>query len=225
MRILVTGFDPFGDEPVNPAWEAVRLLPDAIAGADIIKLQVPTVFEACFPAVEKAMERYAPSAVLSIGQAGGRSDVGVERVAINLADGRIPDNEGNLVVDATIREGGQNAYFATVPVKAMVERIRCGGVPASVSYTAGTYVCNYLMYRVLHSLAERGSGVRAGFIHIPYMPAQAIGKPAGTPSMSVETSAAAIEAAIEAIVMGATPDLPGDPREPDPMDPRADARA
>ncbi len=202
MRILVTGFDPFGDEAVNPAWEAVRLLPDVIAGADIVKLQVPTVFEACFAAVEKAMDRYAPDAVLSVGQAGGRFDICVERVAVNLADGRIPDNAGFLAVDATIREGGQNAYFATVPVKAMVESIRSKGIPASVSYSAGTYVCNDLLYCLLYAAAERGSGVRAGFIHIPYMPAQAVGKPSGTPSMSVETSAAAIEAAIQAIVMG-----------------------
>lgn len=199
MRILVTGFDPFGDETVNPSWEAVRLLPDVVAGADVIKLRVPTVFGACFLAAEEAIDQYGPDAVLSVGQAGGRFDVCIERVAINLADGRIPDNSGNLVVDAAIREGGQNAYFATVPVKAMVERIRGRGIPASVSYTAGTFVCNYLLYRLLHAAEERGTGMLAGFVHIPYMPAQGIGKPTLVPTMSAETSAAAIEAAIEAI--------------------------
>ena len=201
MRIVVTGFEPFGDEDVNPAWEAVRMLPDVIAGADIIKLRIPTAFGTCFQATEEAIDQYGPDAVLSVGQAGGRFDVAVERVAVNIADGRIPDNDGFQPVDMTIREGGPDAYLVTVPVKAMVERIRIRGIPASVSYTAGTYVCNYLLYRLLHAAAERDTGFQAGFVHIPYMPAQAVSKSSGTPSMSVETSAAAIEAAIEAIAM------------------------
>jgi len=200
MRILVTGFDPFGGEPVNPAFEAVKLLPDAIAGAEIIKLEIPTVFGKCDAVVEDAIATHRPDVVLSIGQAGGRFDITVERVAINIADGRIADNEGNQPIDRTIREDGENAYFATVPVKAMAERIRSKGIPASVSYTAGSYVCNYIMYCVAHSVATRHPGMRSGFIHVPFMPSQAIGKPANTPTMSLESIATAIGAAIEAIV-------------------------
>ncbi len=200
MRILVTGFDPFGGEPVNPAFEAVKLLPSAIAGADIVKLEIPTVFGKCDAVVEAAIESERPDVVLSIGQAGGRFDITVERVAVNIADGRIADNEGNQPIDQVIRAEGENAYFATVPVKAMVERIRAKGIPSSVSYTAGSYVCNYIMYCVAHSIAKRHPGMRSGFIHVPFMPSQAIGKPVNTPTMSIETIAKALEAAIEAIV-------------------------
>jgi len=199
MKILVTGFDPFGGEKVNPAYEAVKILPDIIAGADIVKLQIPTVFWKCDKIVEKAINELNPDVVLSIGQAGGRFDISVERVAINLADGRIPDNEGVQPIDQVIRQDGENAYFATVPVKAMVEKIRSRGIPASVSYTAGSYVCNFIMYCVLYMTKNRPA-MRAGFIHVPFMPAQAVGKPNNTPTMSIETMASAIEAAIEAIV-------------------------
>lgn len=200
MRILVTGFDPFGGEPVNPAFEAVKLLPSTISGAEIVKLEIPTVFGKCDGVVETAIESEKPDVVLSIGQAGGRFDISVERVAVNIADGRIADNEGNQPIDQVIRADGENAYFATVPVKAMVERIRAKGIPSSVSYTAGSYVCNYIMYCVAHSIAKRHPGMRSGFIHVPYMPSQAIGKPVNTPTMSIETIAKALEAAIEAIV-------------------------
>ena len=200
MRILVTGFDPFGGEKVNPAFEAVKLLPGKIAGAEIVKLEIPTVFGKCDKVVAEALRARRPDVVLSIGQAGGRFDMTVERVAVNIADGRIPDNEGNQPIDQVIRPEGENAYFATIPVKAMVERIRSRGIPASVSYTAGSYVCNYIMYCVLHLAATEFPGLRAGFIHVPYLPAQAIGKPSPVPTMSVENIAQAIEAAIEAIV-------------------------
>ena len=200
MRILITGFDPFGNEPVNPAYEAVKLLPDKIAGAEIIKLEIPTVFNKCDVAVEQAIGKYSPDVVLSIGQAGGRFDISVERVAVNLADGRIPDNDGYQPIDLPIREDGPAAYFASVPVKAMAEKIRGKGIPASVTYTAGTYVCNFIMYCVLHSIATKHKGMRAGFIHVPFMPSQGIGKPVNTPTMSIETIARAIEASVEAIV-------------------------
>lgn len=203
MRILVTGFDPFGGEKVNPAFEAVKLVPDRIGGAEIVKLEIPTVFGKCDKVVAEALRAKKPDVVLSIGQAGGRFDVTVERVAINIADGRIADNEGNQPVDQVIRSGGENAYFATLPVKAMVEAIRSKGLPASVSYTAGSYVCNYIMYCVLHMAATEFPGLKAGFIHVPYLPAQAIGKPSPVPTMSVENIALAIEAAIAAIVANA----------------------
>jgi len=200
MRILITGFDPFGNEPINPAFEAVKLLPDTIAGAEIIKLEIPTVFNKCDVVVEEAVVKYSPDVVLSIGQAGGRFDISVERVAINIADGRIPDNDGYQPIDQPIRKDGPSAYFASVPVKAMAEKIRGKGVPASVSYTAGSYVCNFIMYCVLHSIATKYPNMRSGFIHVPFMPSQGIGKPVNTPTMAIETIATAIAAAVEAIV-------------------------
>lgn len=204
MRILVTGFTPFGNETVNPAYEAVKLLPDTIAGAEIVRLEIPTVFGTCDQVVEQAIAAHIPDVVLSVGQAGGRFDISVERIAINIADGRIPDNEGYQPIDLTICKDGENAYFATVPVKAMVEKIRGRGIPANVSYSAGSYVCNYLMYCVLHSAETQHPGLRAGFIHVPYMTSQAIGKPANTPTMSIQTISEALCAAIEAIVENST---------------------
>lgn len=199
-KILVTGFDPFGGEPVNPAFEAVRLLPDVIAGVEVVKLEIPTVFTRSATIVEQAIERERPDWVLSIGQAGGRAAVTVEKVAINLAEARIPDNDGEQPFDTPLRADGPAAYFASLPVKAMVRRIGERGIPASLSYTAGTYVCNSIMYHVLYLIERRFPGVKGGFIHVPYSVAQGVGKPAGTPTMEIATMARAIEAAIEAAV-------------------------
>jgi pyroglutamyl-peptidase len=203
MRILVTGFNPFGSEPVNPAFEAVKLIPDRIGGAEIVKLEIPTVFGKCDLVVEEAIREHKPDAVLSVGQAGGRFDITVERVAINIADGRIPDNEGNQPIDQVIREDGESAYFASLPVKAMVQAIRKRGIPASVSYTAGSYVCNYIMYCVLYSIAKRHPAMKGGFMHVPFMTSQGVDKPNNTPTMSLSDIATAIEAAVEAIVENA----------------------
>ena len=197
MKILVTGFDPFGGEAINPAYEAVKRLPDAIAGAEIVRLEIPTVFSRCGPAVESAIQEHRPDAVLCVGQAGGRSCVTVERVAINLADARTPDNSGAQPVDEPIQANGPAAYFATVPVKAMVENVRAHGIPCQLSNSAGTYVCNCVMYEVLHMGYP---GIRAGFIHVPYVDEQAVNKPAGTPSASLAAITKALELAIEAVV-------------------------
>lgn len=199
-KILVTGFDPFGGEPVNPAFEAVKLLPESIAGVSVVKLEIPTVFTRSAMVVEEAIEREKPDYVLCIGQAGGRSAVTVEKVAINLAEARIPDNDGEQPFDTPLREDGDTAYFATLPVKAMVKRINASGIPALMSYTAGTYVCNSIMYNVLYLLDRRFPGVKGGFIHVPYATSQGVGKPNGTPTMEITTMAKAIEAAIEAAV-------------------------
>ena len=199
-KILVTGFDPFGGEPVNPAFEAVKLLPESIAGVSVVKLEIPTVFTRSAMVVEEAIEREKPDYVLCIGQAGGRSAVTVEKVAINLAEARIPDNDGEQPFDTPLREDGDTAYFATLPVKTMVKRINASGIPALMSYTAGTYVCNSIMYNVLYLLDRRFPGVKGGFIHVPYATAQGVGKPNGTPTMEIATMAKAIEAAIEAAV-------------------------
>ncbi len=200
--VLVTGFDPFGGESVNPAYEAVKLLPDEIAGARIVKMEIPTVFTRSAEVVEEAIAREHPDIVISVGQAGGRSALTIEKVAINLAEARIPDNDGEQPLDTPLREDGDTAYFATVPVKAMVENVRSHGLPAFVSYTAGTFVCNSVMYNVLYLLDRKFPGVRGGFIHVPYASEQVVGKPNGTPFMPLPDMAKALEYAIEAAVNG-----------------------
>lgn len=200
MKVLVTGFDPFGGEPVNPAFEAVKLLPDEIAKAQIIKLEIPTVFSKCGMAVEEGIKKYNPDVVINVGQAGGRSCVTVEQVAINLVEARIPDNEGEQPFNEVLQKDGETAYYATIPVKAIVKNIRDHGIPCYISYTAGTYVCNCVMYQVLHMTKMKYSNIRAGFIHVPYAAEQAVDKPNGTPFMSVEMIAKALEYAIEAVV-------------------------
>jgi len=199
MKILLTGFDPFGGEPVNPALEAVKLVKIADPDLEIIKLEVPTVFGDSIAAVTEAMARHKPDAVVCVGQAGGRFAVTPERVAINISDARIPDNAGSKPLDEPIVPDGPAAYFSTLPVKAMVAAIREAGIPASLSNSAGVYVCNHLMYGVLHAAATRFPGTRAGFIHVPYIPEQAARKGGNLPSMSLETIARGLEAALRAV--------------------------
>ncbi len=199
MKILVTGFDPFGGEEVNPAIETVKRLPDTIGGAKIIKLEIPTVCHQSLRVIDEAIAGYDPDVVLSVGQAGGRPDITVERVGINVDDCRIPDNAGNQIVDEPIYADGPAAYFVTVPIKAMVQRIRERNIPASVSNTAGTFMCNHVTYGVCHLLAVKYPGKRSGFIHIPFLPQQAVDKK-NMPSMSQDMMVEAITAAIEAVV-------------------------
>ncbi len=200
MKILITGFDPFGGEAVNPAFEAVKLVADTIKGAQIIKLEIPTVFTRSSDVVEAAIIEHKPDVVLNVGQAGGRSHMTVEKVAINLAEARIPDNDGEQPLGTKLREDGENAYFASIPVKSIVQHMKDNGIPASVSYTAGTYVCNSIMYHVLYLTNTKYPGIRAGFIHVPYATIQAVDKPVGTPFMSLPEIAHALELALEAIV-------------------------
>lgn len=204
MKVLITGFDPFGGEKVNPAYEAVKLLPDTIAGAEIIKLEIPTVFSKSGPAVEAGIQEHNPDVVINVGQAGGRSCVTIEKVAINLADARIPDNAGEQPVDEKLQEDGETAYFATIPVKAIVQNIREHGIPCHVSYTAGTYVCNCVMYNVLYMAATKYPNIRAGFIHVPFAAEQVVDKANGVASMSLEMIAKSLEYAIEAVVQNKT---------------------
>lgn len=199
MKILVTGFDPFGGEKVNPAYEAVKMLPDVIAGAEIVKLEIPTVFGKSVQVLEDAIEEYEPDVVISVGQAGGRTCVAVEKVAVNLAEASIPDNAGEQPVDATLREDGETAYFATVPVKAMVQNVRAHGIPCQISYSAGTYVCNCVMYHGLYLAAKKYPGMRAGFIHVPFAAEQVVERP-GYAFMTLDKIAEALEWAIEAVV-------------------------
>ena len=199
MKILVTGFDPFGGEPINPAIESVKRLPDNIAGAEIIKLEIPTVRKKSLEKIEKAINEHNPDIILSIGKAGGRFDISIERVGINLDDFRIPDNEGNQIIDEPIFPDGENSYFVKLPVKAMVQNVQKNNIPASVSYTAGTFVCNHVLYGVLYLIEKKYKGKKSGFIHIPFLPQQVVDK-RNMPSMELNTIVKGLTAAIEAIV-------------------------
>ena len=199
MKILVTGFDPFGGEEVNPALEAVKLLPKEIHGAEVYWAEIPTVFYQSAEVLEAEIVRYQPDFVLCIGQAGGRASLTPERVAINQDDARIPDNQGNQPIDTPIRLDGEAAYFSTLPIKAMVKSIKSEGLPAAVSNTAGTFVCNHLMYQALYLADKKFPHMRAGFMHIPYMTEQVLNKP-NTASMCLTDIVRGIEAAIRAIV-------------------------
>ena len=201
MKILVTGFDPFGGESVNPAYEAVKLLPDVIGGAEIFKLEIPTVFSLSGQAVEEGIRKYQPDVVICVGQAGGRASISVEKEAINFVDARIPDNNGEQPLDEPLQADGPAAYFATLPVKAMVQHVKEAGLPCYLSFTAGTYVCNSIMYNVLYMCEKRYPGIRAGFIHVPYACGQVIDKANTTPSMPLETIAKSLEYAIEAVAI------------------------
>ena len=202
MKLLLTAFTPFDGERINPALEAVKLVKDRIGNLLIVKHEVPTVFGKSIDTVREAIEREKPDFVLSIGQAGGRAEICPERVAINLDDARIPDNEGNQPIDEPIFPDGENAYFSTLPVKAMVEAIRKEGLPSSLSNSAGTYVCNHLMYGVLYYLNKR-PGMKAGFIHVPYIPEQVKNKK-DIPSLELSEIVRGLEAAITAIAINGT---------------------
>ena len=199
MKILVTGFDPFGGDTVNPALELIKKLPSEIDGCEIITLEVPTVFHKSIQTIRDAIETHHPDAVLSIGQAGGRVDLTVERVGINCDDARIPDNEGNSPVDAKIFEDGDDAYLLTLPIKAMVKEINQAGVPASVSNTAGTFVCNHVAYGVAYLAKKYYPNMKTGFMHIPYLPYQ-VAEKRGVASMSLDTLLTGTVAALKAII-------------------------
>ncbi|WP_455811670.1 pyroglutamyl-peptidase I [Pseudomonas graminis] len=192
--VLITGIEPFDGELLNPSWEAVSQLSDRLIGnTKVVARQLPCVFGAAVEEITRLIDELKPELVIAVGQAGGRADISIERVAINVIDARIPDNAGVQPVDEPIEPQGPAAYFATLPVKAMVAGIREAGIPASVSQTAGTYVCNHIMYGLLHHLRRRKT--RGGFIHIPYLPEQAIKHP-GVPSMSQASVVLALEMAI-----------------------------
>ena len=192
-KLLITGFEPFGGEKINPSWEAVKLLPEKIGDFELFKIEVPVVFEKAAENVLAKADEINPDAIICVGQAGGRPSVTPEMVAINLRFASIPDNEGNLPKDVSCVSGGENAYFSTLPVRKMVEAVSEASIPCSVSYSAGTYVCNDLIYHVLHRF--KNTGTKACFIHVPFIPEQTDDKP----SLPLETIAKALEIAIEAI--------------------------
>jgi pyroglutamyl-peptidase len=199
MKVLISGFDPFEKEKINPSYEAVKLIKNKIKDAEIIKVEISTVFKKSISQLEGYIEQHDPDIVISVGQAGGRFDFTIERVAINLDDARIPDNEQNQPIDEKVYEDGENAYFTNLPIKAMVKKIKDNGLPASVSNTAGTFVCNHIMYGILYLINKKYPEKKGGFIHVPYIPEQTVLKP-NMPSMSLDNIARCLELAIEAAV-------------------------
>ncbi|WP_377273470.1 pyroglutamyl-peptidase I [Peterkaempfera sp. SMS 1(5)a] len=205
-RVLLTGFEPFGDDLVNPSWEAVALLAAAPPpGTEITAVRLSCVFGTAIEELRTAVEETAPELVVCVGQAGGRPDITVERVAINVDDARIPDNAGRQPVDTPVVPGGPAAYFASLPVKACVAAVRAAGVPASVSQTAGTFVCNHVAYGLAHLIATERPDLRGGFVHVPFAPEQVVAS--GKPSLPVTTVADALREIVATAVAHTGADL------------------
>ncbi len=199
LKILVTGFTPFGGEKINPSYEAVKQLDGQILDARIVKAQIPTVFGKSIKNLEQLIKEERPDVVLCVGQAGGRFEISIERVAINVDDARIQDNEGNQPIDLPIYEDGRNAYFSNLPIKAIVKRIQESNIPASVSNTAGTFVCNHIMYGLLYLIDKKYPNIRGGFIHVPFVSEQVL-EQRNLPSMSIQQIVRGLTCAIEAII-------------------------
>ncbi len=200
MKAIITGFDPFGGESVNPAFEAVKLLPDVVEGCEIIKLEIPTVFYKSVDKLSEAVRKEKPDFVICVGQAGNRFNITPEAVAINLNEARIPDNDGQQPSDEPVRADGKNAYFSTLPNKAIIKAMHEAGVPAQISFTAGTYVCNHLFYGLMYLIENEFPNMRGGFIHVPFSSKQAVEKK-NTPHMKIEEMAKGLELAIKATVL------------------------
>ena len=194
MKIIVTGFDPFGGEKINPSIECVKALPD-IEGVELIRLELPTVFKESAKRLNEVINDVKPDAVLSVGQAGGRAGITMERIAINVDDARIPDNISQQPIDEEIQVEGEAAYFSTLPIKRIVKAIREAGISAEVSNSAGTFVCNHIMYQALFAATKADKPFKAGFMHIPFIPEQTADKP----SLPLEESTKALQIAIETI--------------------------
>ncbi len=200
MKVIITGFDPFGGEPVNPAYEAIKLMPDEIEGCPIVKVEIPTVFYKSIEKLEEAIDSEHPDIVICVGQAGGRFNITPEDVAINKNEARIPDNEGNKPSDECVKEDGKNAYFSTLPNKAIIKALHDEGIPAQISYTAGTYVCNHLFYGLMYLIENKYPAIRGGFIHVPFSSTQAVDKK-NTPHMNLSDIAKGLELAVKASIV------------------------
>ncbi|MFH8571907.1 pyroglutamyl-peptidase I [Streptomyces sp. NPDC017993] len=190
-RVLLTGFEPFDGESTNPSWQAVRAAAaEPPAGLEIVAAELPCVYGAARVALRDAIEEARPEIVVCVGQAGGRPDITVERLAVNVDDARIPDVSGARPVDEVIVPGGPAAYFSTLPIKACVAAVRAAGLPASVSNTAGTFVCNHVFYGLAHLIATELPDIRGGFVHVPFAPEQVLDR--GRPSLPVASVAQAL---------------------------------
>ncbi|MFC9354374.1 pyroglutamyl-peptidase I [Arthrobacter sp. NPDC057013] len=194
--ILLTGFEPFGGQPINPSWAAALSARDLLRaeGQVVEAVELPCIFGVAGNVLRNALDELEPELVVCVGQAGGRGRVSLERVAINCDDAPIPDNAGNQPVDRPVVPGGPAAYFTSLPVKAALLAVEEAGIPAEVSQTAGTYVCNHTFYALMHELASR-SAVRGGFVHVPFAPDQ-VERGSGAPSLTVHLMAEAIAAVV-----------------------------
>ena len=202
MEILVTGFDPFGGSSINPAWEAVKRLDGKVLDGQhtVHALMIPTVRYESLAAIKRGIEQFDPLLVIAVGQAGGRMAITPERAAINCDDFRIPDNKGFQPIDEMIVPDGPAAYFSTLPIKRIVMRLTAAGIPAQVSNSAGTFVCNHVFYGLMDFMQKEGKGRRGGFIHVPYLPEQAAclkNEPSMCLELIVEGLTLAIKASVE----------------------------
>lgn len=200
MKILVTGFDPFGGAAINPSWAAVQALPAHIGTAEICTCQIPTEFEAAPRRIREELEIIRPDGLLCVGLYGSSPSIRVERVAINLQDARIPDNAGAQPRDLPVCPGGPDAYFATAPTRKIIEALTAAGIPAVLSYSAGTYVCNTLFYSALDHGVKTGRNIPCGFLHVPYLPSQAASLGGNVPSMEGAAVTKALTLAIETLL-------------------------
>jgi len=197
--VLLTGFEPFNGADVNPSWEAARALDGwSGPGFQVAARELPCVFGRANLALFDAIDALQPDIVIAVGQAGGRHEISVERVALNVDDATIPDNAGQQPVDATIADGGPAAYFSTLPIKAIVRALRLRGFPAGVSQTAGTFVCNHVFYGLMQH--AQGRGMKAGFIHVPFLPQQVAGRADVAPSMALNDIIDGLRIAVEVAV-------------------------
>lgn len=201
--LLLTGFEPFGGETVNPSWEIARALDGWVCEGMMVRaVQLPCAFGDALARLDDALAAHRPELVVCLGQAGGRAEISLERAAINVDDARIPDNLGRQPIDAPVVAGGPAAYFSTLPIKALARDLRKAGIAAAVSNTAGTFVCNHVFYALMHRLASAPAlaRTRGGFVHVPYTPEQAAGRP-GVPAMALATQIDGIRQALRSAVL------------------------
>lgn len=199
MKVLITGFDPFNGETINPAFEAVKSMPNQILNYEIIKLEIPTVFGQSLEVLKKAIQLEEPDIVVCTGQAGGRFTITPEYVAINLDEARIFDNSGNKPLGIPIVVDGENAYFTSLPVKSIVRELQDNNIPCSISFTAGTFVCNHVFYGLMHLINNDFPTVKGGFIHVPFLPEQTLDK-MNQPYMSLDMMTKGLTLAVKAII-------------------------
>ncbi len=201
--ILLTGFEPFGGESVNPSWEIAHALDGwTCEGRTVRAVRLPCAFGDALRTLDEALDAYRPELVICLGQAGGRAEISIERAALNVDDARIPDNLGRQPIDTAVVAGGPAAYFSTLPIKALAHDVRGAGVAAAVSNTAGTFVCNHVFYALMHRLATTPAlaGARGGFVHVPYTPEQVAARP-GVASMPLATQVDGIRQALRSAVL------------------------
>ncbi len=200
MKILLTGFVPFGGETVNPSYEALKLLPDTLDGHQLIKLEIPVSYNAVPSILEWMLHHYRPDAVVCLGQASGRTAITPEYVAINLMHSVVPDNSGVCYTDEPVLADGPTAYFTKLPVRQMVADLQAAGLPGFVSYSAGTYVCNALMYRLLHQIHICHPTMPGGFIHVPYSTEQMQNKSLSLFAMDIHEIARGVEICLRTLI-------------------------